>query len=59
MVGGEEESECSAILRGDTRSEVFQRQPEEFTRELGGYRCSGESGEALVRGNDARARGIG
>ena len=35
VIGGEEEK-CSAILRGDTRSDVLWHRLEELTKELGG-----------------------
>ena len=36
VMGEEEEQKCSAILRGDTRSDVLRNRLEELTKELGG-----------------------
>ena len=37
-MGGKEEAKCSAILRGDTRSDVLRHRLEELKREIGGSR---------------------
>ena len=48
----EEEKKCSAILRGDTRSDVLRHRLEELTKELGGVEEVEEFEEKLlVRGD--------